>query len=230
MMVEKKQVEVDNADVVIKFEPEGREGLVAEGTYLSEAANRFGIFFAPGCDRNIGGEEKREHCCAVVILQGAELLSVPTQEEIDNLSEEARVKGERLACQTRIERSGELVVEIMEKEEVKDEKVLQDEKFQDFRKDFSELPLDKKMGELMQLEAIALGETFSFVMNLPFTIGDQIMGVMAGFGKKMDEADREAKHPKEHTEQAAATEENIGQNPAENPAENQEENWAEGEG
>ncbi len=188
-------MEVDGWNAEIRFEPEGRQGLIAEGTYLSEAANRFGIFFEVEC----GASEEVGHCCAITVEQGAELLSAPTQEELDNLSEESRVQGERLACQTRIERTGELVIKIMEKaEEIKDEKVLQEEKFQEFRKDFSELTLDKKMGELMQLEAITLGETFSYVLNLPFTIGDQIMGVMAGFGKEMDKADKEAKRPKEH--------------------------------
>jgi len=194
-MAEKKQTEVDSWDAEIRFEPEGRQGLIAEGTYLSEAASRFGIFFEAECG---AGEEG--HFCAIVIEQGAQLLSAPTKEELDNLSEEARVKGQRLACQTRIEKAGEVVIGVMEKkEEVKDEKVLQEEKFQEFRKDFSELTLDKKVGKLMQLEAITLGDTFSYILNLPFTIGDQVMGVMAGFGKEMDKADKEAKRPKEHT-------------------------------
>ena len=178
----------------IRFEPEGRQGLIAEGTYLSEAANRFGIYFKAEC---IGGEDG--HFCAVLVESGAGLLSVPTQEELDNLSEEARATGERLACQTRIERTGEVIIAIMEKEEIKDENILQEEKFQEFRKGFSDLPLNKKVGELMQLEAITLGDTFAYVLNLPFTIGDQIMGVMAGFGKEWDKAGKEAKRPKEHT-------------------------------
>src|ERR1700755_1446997 len=192
-MAEKKQVEVTEWNAEIRFEPEGRQGLIAEGTYLSEAAHRFGIFFDDEC-------EQEKHCCAVLIEHGGELLSAPTRQELDNLTDEARASGHRLACQARIERTGEVVVTIMKTEEIKDEEVLQEEKFQEFRKGFSDLPLNKKMGELMQLEAIALGETFSYVLNLPFTIGDQIMGVMAGFGKEMDKAAEQAKHPKEHTE------------------------------
>jgi ferredoxin len=194
-MAEKKQVEVPEWNAEIRFEPEGRQGLIAEGTYLSEAAHRFGIFFDEEC-------EQEKHCCAVLIEHGGELLSAPTQQELDNMTEDARASGHRLACQARIERTGEVVVTIMKTEEIKDEEVIQEEKFQEFRKGFSDLPLNKKMGELMQLEAIALGETFSYVMNLPFTIGDQIMGVMAGFGKEMDKAAEEAKRPKEHTEEA----------------------------
>jgi ferredoxin len=195
-MAEKTWVEVEEWNAEIRFEPEGRSGLIAEGTYLSEAAHRLGIYFEGEC----AGEETG-HCCAVLVEHGGELLSSPTGEELDNLSEEARVKGERLACQARIERTGEVIIAIMEKEEIKDESVLQEEKFQEFRKGFSDLPLNKKVGELMQLEAIALGETVSYVLNLPFTIGDQIMGVMAGFGKQMDKAAEEAKHPKEHVEE-----------------------------
>jgi len=205
-MAEKKQVEVEEWNAEIRFEPEGRQGLIAEGTYLSEAANRFGIYFDGECAEGTGG-----HCCAVLVEAGGELLSAPTQEELDNLTEDARVKGERLACQARIERTGEVIVAIMEKEEeIKDETVLQEEKFQEFRKGFSDLPLNKKVGELVQLEAIALGETVSYVLNLPFTIGDQIMGVMAGFGKQMDKAAEEAKHPKEHTSEEHISEEPNG--------------------
>jgi len=193
-MAEKKQVEIEEWNAEIRFEPEGRQGLIAEGTYLSEAANRFGIYFEGECSAEQDG-----HYCAVLVEQGIDLLSTPTQDELDNLTEDARAKGQRLACRARIERTGEVIVAIMEKEEIKDEEVLQEEKFQEFRKGFSELPLNQKVGELMQLEAITLGETFSYVLNLPFTIGDQFMGVMAGFGKQMDKAAEEAKRPKEHT-------------------------------
>ncbi|HEV7645680.1 MAG TPA: 2Fe-2S iron-sulfur cluster-binding protein [Pyrinomonadaceae bacterium] len=201
-MVEKKQVEVQEWNAGIRFEPEGIEGLIAEGTYLSEAANRFGIYFEGECggQTSEAADGQESHCCAVLIEDGGELLSAPTQDELDNLSEEARSAGQRLACQARIERTGEVIVAIMEKEEeMKDETVVQEEKFQEFRKGFSDLPLNQKVGELMQLEAITLGETFAYVLNLPFTIGDQIMGVMAGFGKQMDKAAEEAKRPKEHT-------------------------------
>jgi ferredoxin len=221
-MAEKKQVEVEEWNAAIRFEPEGIEGLIAEGTYLSEAANRFGIYFEGECGgQTIGGPTGEEadgqesHCCAVLIEAGGDLLSAPTQDELDNLSEEARAAGQRLACQARIERTGEVIVAIMEKEEeIKDETVVQEEKFQEFRKGFSDLPLNKKVGELMQLEAITLGETFAYVLNLPFTIGDQIMGVMAGFGKQMDKAAEEAKRPKEHIPNPAAAQTAEEQNGA----------------
>ncbi len=220
-MAEKKQVEVQEWNAEIRFEPEGIEGLIAEGTYLSEAANRFGIYFEGECARQTreqttdGADGQESHCCAVLIEDGGELLSAPTQDELDNLSAEARGAGQRLACQARIERTGEVIVAIMEKEEeIKDETVVQEEKFQEFRKGFSDLPLNKKVGELMQLEAITLGETFAYVLNLPFTIGDQIMGVMAGFGKQMDKAAEEAKRPKEHTAEPAVSPAAEGQNGA----------------
>lgn len=200
-MAEKKHVDFESADVEIRFEPSGREGLVAELTYLSDAANRFGIYFEPDCVRD---GEQHAHTCAVTVLQGQGLLSVPTQEEIDNLSEEARVKGERLACQARIETAGELVIEIPERQEPeKSEDELKEEKFQEFRKEFSDLTLNQKVGKLVQLEAITLSETFSAILNLPYTIGDQVMGVMAGFGKQMEEDERKAKHPQEHAEGTA---------------------------
>jgi uncharacterized 2Fe-2S/4Fe-4S cluster protein (DUF4445 family) len=207
-MVEKAQIEVDSVDVEITFQPSGRSGLMPVGTYLSDAANRLGIFFEPGCEP---GGDRTGHCCAVTVLQGAEHLSVPTQQELDNLSDEARVKGERLACQARIENEGEFIIEMIETEEAKSEKAVKEEQFEAYQKEFSDLPLTGKVGQLMQLEAITLGETFSFVLNLPFTIGDQIMGVMAGFGKEMDKAAREAKHPQEHNENGADEGETAGE-------------------
>ena len=44
----------------------------------------------------------------------------------------------------------------------------------------------------MKLEAIALGETISYVINSPFTIGDKVMDVMAEFGFKKEQKAKEA--------------------------------------
>ena len=50
----------------------------------------------------------------------------------------------------------------------------------------------------VQLEAIALSDTLSFVFNSPYTIGDKIMHIMAGFGLKKEEQERESARPEEH--------------------------------
>ena len=75
------------------------------------------------------------------------------------------------------------------KEAPKAEKTNQGE---NFVKEFTELPLEKKLANLMKLEAIALGETFSYVINSPYTIADKVMDVMAEFGFKKEEEAKKA--------------------------------------
>jgi len=62
-----------------------------------------------------------------------------------------------------------------------------------------QLPLEKKISSLLQLEAIALGETVSFVINSPFKVFEKAMDVMAEFGFKLEKEAKEATRPKEHT-------------------------------
>lgn len=38
----------------------------------------------------------------------------------------------------------------------------------DFKKEFSELPLEKKVANLLEMEMVTLSETVSFVFNSPF--------------------------------------------------------------
>lgn len=94
----------------------------------------------------------------------------------------------------------------------------------EYAKEFTELPLEKKIAQLMQLEAIALGETMSFVINSPFLIFDKALDVMAEFGLKKEERDKQAARPVEHAAQetssaapdaAVASEENVSEPPAE---------------
>jgi ferredoxin len=178
----------------IKFEPEGRSGVVAAGTYLFDAAKRLGVEIDE-CERR--GESD---LCAVQILSGKNLLSEPTKAELETLGADRFIKGERLACQAKIEGAGEIVVMAEKKkpstEEAEKEK--EKKKVEEFRKEFDELPLEKKIAALLELEAVALGETFSFVLNSPFKIFDKLMDVMAEFGLKMDKEDKDAKKPAEH--------------------------------
>jgi ferredoxin len=180
----KKMEEVD-----IKFEREDLSGIVAPGTYLYDAARRFGIEIE--CERT-GATD----ACAMQILLGRELLSDLTKAEIEQLSDERRKNGERLACQAKIEKSGE--VTIMTKEKVQEEKETAEEKKESFRKEFEELPLEKKIASLLELEAIAFGETISFVLNSPYMVFGKVMDVMAEFGLKFEKEAKEATRPEEH--------------------------------
>lgn len=181
-------------DVSIKFEPSGREGLVPEGTYLFDAALRMGIPMDDECGR-------RGECdaCAVTIVKGKELLSDLTAAEMKVLSESQRENGMRLSCQARIEKEGELVVMVADKQKTEEEK--QEEHKKQVRKEFEELPLEKKVANLLELEMITLGETISFIMNSPYKVFGKVMDVMAEFGLKMDDDAKKAKRPAEHGEE-----------------------------
>jgi ferredoxin len=178
----------------IKFEPEGRSGVVATGTYLYDAAKRLGVEIDE-CERR--GESD---LCAVQVLSGKNLLSEPTKAELETLGADRFIKGERLACQAKIEGAGEIVVMAEKKKPSAEEaeKEQEKKKVEEFRKEFDELPLEKKIAALVELEAVALGETFSFVLNSPFKIFEKLMDVMAEFGLKMEKEDKNARRPAEH--------------------------------
>ena len=173
----------------IKFEREDLEGLVAIGTYLAEAARRMGV--------DLEGEEFDEAEFAVVkISRGSELLSAPTKTEIENLSAERRAGGERFAEQAKIERAGEITIMTTKKQ--KEEKPEYEAKREAYRKEFEELPLEKKVASLVELESIALSETLSFVINSPYKIVGALMDVLAEFGLKMEADAKKQTRPAEH--------------------------------
>jgi len=173
----------------IKFEREDRNGIVAVGTYLVDAARRLGI--------ELDGEEFGETEFFVVkVTSGSKLLSAPSKTEIELLSAERRGQGERFANHAKIERAGELSIMTTEKE--KEEKPAAEEKQEEYRKEFEELPLEKKIASLLELEAIALSETFSFVINSPYAIVGKVMDVLAEFGLKMEDEAKNETRPEEH--------------------------------
>jgi ferredoxin len=180
------------AEVELKFENENRSGVVAVGSYLIDAAHRLGVEIEAICER-------RGECdsCAMKITQGGDLLSAPTSAESKQLGEQRINAGERLSCQTKLEKAGEIVIMITQKNE-ENKPETEEEKAKEYRKEFEELPLEKKIASLLELEFLTLSETFTFVLNSPFKIVDKAMEVMAEFGLKLEEKDKEAKRPKEH--------------------------------
>lgn len=178
-------------EVDVKFEPSGQVGIVAAGSYLIDAAHRMGIEIDAVCGR-IG----ECNSCEVTVMKGKELLSGVTNAEKKHLSQSQLDKGSRLSCQAKIEKQGELVVMVKEKVQTEEEK--EAEQKRKARKEFEELPLEKKVANLLELEMITLGETFSFILNSPYKIVGKIMDVMAEFGLKMDEEAKKSKRPAEH--------------------------------
>jgi ferredoxin len=192
--------------VNIRFEPEGRDGIVAEGTYLWDAAKRLGVSLPAEC-------QGRGECdtCAVIVEQGATLLSSLTEAERVRLSPERLAAGERLACQTKVMQGGELVlrpVPVTERAETSDETV------KDLRKEFRELPLQRKLSTLAELEVVTMVQSLGALIEVPFTIGEKLMGVVANWGRSLNERDRRAHRPPEHVggdaKQADAEEQKVG--------------------
>jgi ferredoxin len=185
----------------IKFSREDREGVVAVGTYLIDAAKRFGIHFEDVCN-----PEAAIHHCSVVVASGSNLLSGLTKAEEDYFASNGRKTNERLACQVKIDKAGE--VEIMTDKKVKDPepeaKSNSADSSEEYRKAFEEMPLEKKIANLVQLETIALGETVSFIINSPFKVADKLMDVMAEFGFKKEERQKESARPAEHKAASAS--------------------------
>lgn len=181
------------SEVEIKFERENREGVVAIGTYLIDAAKRFGIRFEDVCS-----VEEGIHYCSVNVPSGAHLLSPETSAESAYFTENGRSTNERLACQAKIDSAGDVVVMTKKKAEEPTAETNGEDRSEQYRKEFAELPLEKKIANLVQLETIALGETVSFIINSPFKIADKVMDVMAEFGFKKEEQQKEAARPAEH--------------------------------
>lgn len=178
-------------EVEIKFEREKRDGVVAVGTYLFDAARRLGVEVEAECGR-IGECDS----CEMRITHGMDFLSEPTKSEIKQLSATRRKNRERLSCQVKFEKAGEVVV--MTNKKKKEEMPKDEEKAEEYRRQFEEFPLEKKIASLVQLEAIALGETFSFILNSPSAVLGKVMDVLAEFGLKMDADAKNATRPDEH--------------------------------
>jgi ferredoxin len=171
------------------FERENVKGVAVVGTYLIDSARRLGIEIIDECGR-LGLCDS----CAVTIKNGAEFLTPPTKAEIELLSDERRKNGERLSCQAKIEKVGEIVVVTKEKKEDSKAKDPNEE----YRKEFADLPLEKKIANLLELEAMALSETFSFILNSPYKIVGKVMDVMAEFGLKIEDEAKDSVRPDEH--------------------------------
>ena len=190
-------------DVEITFEREGLEGIVPVGSYLIDAERRFGIRPDEVCVPAAG-----IHNCSVTVSTGIDLLSAETRSEEEYFKLNGRRANERLACQAKIEKSGELVIMTKEKVKEKEPETTADtpDKDEEYRKSFAEMPLEKKIANLVQLESIALGETVAYVINSPFKIADMLMGAMAELGFRKEEKQKHAARPEEHTNGDAETE------------------------
>ncbi len=179
-----------SVNVEWKTDGQSHGGIVAEGTYLWDAAKRLGVRLPAEC-------EGRGECdtCAVVVEQGATLLSTLSEAERVRLSPERLAAGERLACQSKIEHGGDLVLRPVA---VTERAATAEETLKEFRKEFRELPLPKKLSTLMEFEAVAAYQTLSTIINLPFNIIEKGLDLLAVRGRTLSERDRAAHRPADH--------------------------------
>ena len=181
------------SDVEITFEREGFDGVVAVGTYVSDAAKRFGIAIDEDCVPKDG-----VHLCEVTITKGAALLSPMTERETEHFAVTGRKGNERLACEAQIKKSGEVV--IMTKEKAQEPKA--ETPKDPFHEEFSALPLEKKIARLMKMEAETFSETIAYVVNSPMKVVEKVGDVIAEFGIKIEKEAKKAARPSEASTEA----------------------------
>ena len=152
--------------VSITFEPSGINGLVAQGTYLIDAARRMGAPIGAGCTAGKG------ECpaCLVSVKSGAELLSPPSMAEETQLGVEHLDQSLRLACQVKLETPGDVVVMVAARPQTRPSET---DAVADLQKRFGALPLRKKIATLMQFEAITASETFDAAIEKPLAYGSK---------------------------------------------------------
>ena len=172
--------------VSITFEPSGISGVVAQGTYLIDAARRMGASLGAGCT---GGKGECP-ACVVSVKTGAELLSSPSNAEEKQLGAENLDQSYRLACQTKIENHGDVVVMVSSAPPHTAPPVDQQA---DLRKKFGALPLTQKLATLVQLEAITMSEAFDSAINKPLAFGSKTFGAMFDRARAKSEAAKQKK-------------------------------------
>jgi len=150
--------------VSITFEPSGISGVVAQGTYVIDAARRMGAPLGTGCTAGKG------ECpaCVVSITTGAELLSPPSVAEEKQLGVEQLEQALRLACQVKIENHGEVVVLAVTRPQTRPDEA---DTASELVKKFGALPLTKKIKMLMQFETLTASEAFDSAIGKPLAYG-----------------------------------------------------------
>ncbi len=182
------------AEADIKFEREGITGVVAVGTTLADAARRFGIRF-DDCKPGAG------HDCVLTVTSGAANLSPASATETEHFGSNGRSSNDRLACEARIIKPGEIVIMTAKKTEEPKSSGSAKAKFQD---EFNALPLDKKFAQLFQMEVATLNETFSYVTETGMKVIEKFGDAISDLGSKME---NEAKKASQHCDSEPAAKE-----------------------
>ena len=171
--------------VSITFEPSGISGLVAEGTYLIDAARRMGAPLGTGCTAGKG------ECpaCVVSVKSGAALLSLPSVAEEKQLGVEQLDQNLRLACQVKIENPGEVVVMVATRPQTR---ATPNNSEAELKTKFGALPLNKKIATLLQFEAITMSEAFDSAIEKPLAYGAKTFDAIANRARARSEQKKES--------------------------------------
>ena len=167
--------------VSITFEPSGISGVVAQGTYVIDAAHRMGAPLGTGCTAGKGDCPS----CVVSITTGAELLSPPSLAEEKQLGVALLEQAMRLACQVKIENHGEVVVLVTERPQTAPTDT---EEASDLVKRFGALPLTKKIATLMQFEALTASEALDSAIEKPLAYGSKAFDSIMNRARSKSEA------------------------------------------
>jgi 2Fe-2S ferredoxin len=173
--------------VSITFEPTGISGVVAQGTYLIDAARRMGASLGEGCTAGKGDCPS----CVVSVKSGRELLSTPSAAEEKYLGAENLDHGYRLACQAKIENHGDVVVMLSVAPPRSDAPPV--DRQAELRRTFGALPLGKKLATLVQLEAITMSETFDAAIEKPLAFGSKTFGAIFDRARAKSDAAKQNK-------------------------------------
>jgi ferredoxin len=152
-------------NVSITFEPSGISGLVAQGTYLIDAARRMGAPLGAGCLAGKGDCPS----CVIAIKAGGSLLSPPTSIEDKLLGAAGLSDSLRMACQAKIEGQGEIVLMVTAYRPHETGPPV--DLSSDIEKKFGELSLNQKIAALLKFEAITMSEAFDAALKKPIAVG-----------------------------------------------------------
>ena len=171
--------------VSVTFEPSGINGVVAEGTYLIDAARRMGALLGTGCTAGKG------ECpaCVVSVKTGAELLSPPSAAEEKQLGLEHLDQKYRLACQVKIQNHGDVVVMVS----TVTPRAAPVNTEAELLKKFGTLSLTKKLATLMQLEIVTMSQAFDAAIEKPLAFGTKTFDSIMSRARAKQEMAKEKK-------------------------------------
>jgi ferredoxin len=169
--------------VEITFELDAGHGLVAVGTSLWEAAKRLGVSLPADC-------KGRGECdtCALVIIQGAELLSPANEFELKILGPERLGAAERLACQTKLDKTGEVVVRQAPLAATAGKKA-------ESGKALRDLTLKQQVGAFIELEATKISEAVNALRGQSNALVEKFLNLKPQKAASTHHSDRDAPPP-----------------------------------